>query len=79
MRRCKMILIYSKNEVFGIRADRFVLSNYNKGVGKVKIYCNGDLAFAGLLKAISENATLCDEFVRGLKSEITAEFEEVEV
>ena len=73
-----MILIHSKNEVFGIRADRFVLSNYSKGVGEVKIYCNGDVAFAGLLKAISENATLCYELAWGLRGEQMAEFKEVE-
>ena len=74
-----MILIRSKNEVFGIRADRFVLSSYSKGVGEVKIYCNGDVAFIGFLKPLNEGLSLCDELVRGLKSEITAEFKEVEV
>ena len=74
-----MILIHSKNEVFGIRADRFVLSNYNKGVGEVKIYCNGDVAFIGYIETLNDDISLCDELVRGLKSEITAEFKEVEV
>ena len=71
-----MILIHSKNEVFGIRADRFVLG---KGVGEVKIYCNGDVAFMGYIETLNDDISLCDELVRGLKSEITAEFKEVEV
>ena len=74
-----MILIHSKNETFGIRADRFVLSNYNKGVGEVKIYCNGDVAFMGYIETLNDDISLCDELVRGLKSEITAEFKEMEV
>ena len=74
-----MILIHSENEVFGIRADRFVLSSYSKGVGEVKIYCNGDVAFIGKLTTQDKSGLLCDELVRGLKSEITAEFKEVEV
>ena len=71
-----MILIHSENEIFGIRADRFVLG---KGVGEVKIYCNGDVAFVGKLTTRDKSSLLCDELVRGLKSEITAEFKEVEV
>ena len=71
-----MILIHSKNEVFGINADRFVLNNKNS---EVKIYCKSDIAFIGKLTTQDKSSLLCDELVRGLKSEITAEFKEVEV
>ena len=71
-----MILIHNKNETFGINADRFVLNNKNS---EVKIYCKGDVAFIGKLTTQDKSSLLCDELVRGLKSEITAEFKEVEV
>ena len=75
-----MILIYAKGEIVGIRADRFVLKNYNKGTAEVKIYCNGDVAFVGIIETLSnDEPLLCDELVRGLKSDITTEFKEVEV
>lgn len=71
-----MILIHSKNEVFGINADRFTIKS---DTNEVKIYCKGDVAFIGKLTTQDKSSLLCDELVRGLKSEITAEFKEVEV
>ena len=71
-----MILIYAKGEIVGINADRFTIKS---GTNEVKIYCKGDVAFVGILKCLNGGISLCDELVRGLKSEITAEFKEVEV
>ena len=70
-----MILIYAKGEIVGINADRFTIKS---DTNEVKIYCKGDVAFVGVLKQL-DGISLCDELVRGLKSEITAEFKEVEV
>ena len=69
-----MILIYGKDETIGINADRFVLNNENS---EVKIYCKGDVAFVGKLTPRNEGILLCDELAWGLKSEKTAEFDEV--
>ena len=71
-----MILIHSKNETFGINADRFTIKS---DTSEVKIYCKGDVAFIGYIETLNDDISLCDELVRGLKSEITAEFKEVEV
>ena len=70
-----MILIYCKYETIGINADRFTIKS---DTSEVKIYCKGDVAFVGKLTTRDKSSLLCDELVRGLKSEITAEFKEVE-
>ena len=68
-----MILIYGKDETIGINADRFEANKF----GKVKIYCKDDVAFVGKLTPRNEGILLCDELAWGLKSEKTAEFDEV--